>query len=713
MPAASPTQTIDLAITGMTCASCVSRVEKVLARVPGVQAAAVNLATERARVTAHHPDLQALIAAIQKAGFTAAEIRPEAPPTAGTKPQDKKDLIHLIAAAVLSAPLLPGMAAPALMLPAAAQFALATIIQFWLGARFYKAGWAAARALSGNMDLLVALGTTAAWGLSTWTWLATGHAHGLYFESAALLITFVLFGKWLEAKAKRSTLNALAALIKLRPATARLLNKNTETETPIAAIRHGDLIVVRPGERIPVDGRIAKGSGAIDASMLTGESLPTDHTVGDSVAAGAINADGHLVIETTAIGAETMLARIVRLVQDAQASKAPIQRLADKTSAVFVPVVIGIALATLAAWLLAGAGADTAILNAVSVLVIACPCALGLATPTAIMVGTGMAARRGILIRDAEALERACAVQTVAFDKTGTLTLGKPSLARIVPPRALADAAALQAGSEHPLAEAVRIAAKAIEKPRAEHFRAMPGLGVAATVGDRHLILGNARLMADNGIDLAPLAADAAAMTGAGHTVSYLAETAPQRRAAAVLGFSDTIKPGAREAIGQLHRMGLRTVMLTGDSEGAARTVARQIGIDEVHAGILPQGKAEAVAALRPVAMVGDGVNDAPALAAADVGIAMGGGTDVAMETAGITLMRGDLSLVADAIEVSRRTVRKIRQGLFWAFAYNALGIPLAALGYLSPMAAGAAMALSSVSVVCNALLLRSWRPLT
>jgi Cu+-exporting ATPase len=712
MPADTETQTIDLAITGMTCASCVSRVEKVLTRVPGVEAATVNLATERARVTASHPDLQALIKAVEKAGFTAAEIRPEAPP-ANTHPQDRTDLIHLIAAAVLSAPLLIGMAVPALMLPAAAQFALASIIQFWLGARFYKAGWAAARALSGNMDLLVALGTTAAWGLSTWIWLATGNAHGVYFESAALLITFVLFGKWLEAKAKRSTLTALAALTKLRPTTARLLKGTTETETPIAAIRHGDLIVVRPGERIPVDGRIVQGSGAIDASMLTGESLPADHTVGDSVAAGAINTDGHLVIETTAIGAETMLSRIVRLVQDAQASKAPIQRLADKTSAVFVPVVIGIALATLAAWLLAGATPSTAILNAVSVLVIACPCALGLATPTAIMVGTGMAARRGILIRDAQALERAHAVETVAFDKTGTLTLGKPSLARIVPAEALADAAALQAGSEHPLAEAVRTAAAKLALPRAENFRAMPGLGVAATIGNRHLILGNIRLMAENGIDLAPLAADAAAMAEAGRTVSYLAEIAPDRRATAVLGFSDTIKPGAKQAIDQLHRMGLRTVMLTGDAEGAARAVAAQLGVDEVHAGILPQGKAEAVAALHPVAMVGDGINDAPALAAADVGIAMGGGTDVAMETAGITLMRGDLSLVADAIEVSRRTVRKIRQGLFWAFAYNALGIPLAALGYLSPMVAGAAMALSSVSVVCNALLLRRWRPLT
>jgi P-type Cu+ transporter len=721
MTTAEAPDTIDLAITGMTCAACVSRVEKVLSRVPGVVTASVNLATERAHVTGPHPDLAALIRAVEKAGFTAAEIRPQAPPADHAK-QNRRDLVHLLAAAMLSAPLLLGMAVPALMLPAALQLVLASIVQFWLGARFYKAGWNAARALSGNMDLLVALGTTAAWGLSTWLWLAndhapSGHAHGLYFESAALLITFVLFGKWLEARARRGTATAITALMKLRPDTARLRRDGTETTVPVSALRHGDLVVVRPGERIPVDGRIREGSGAIDASMLTGESLPADHTIGDSVAAGAINTDGCLVIEATAVGAETMLARIVRLVEDAQASKAPIQRLADRVSAVFVPVVLAIALATLAGWMLAGATAAAAILNAVSVLVIACPCALGLATPTAIMVGTGLAARRGILIRDAEALERAHAVQIVAFDKTGTLTLGKPSLARIVPDERLADAAALLAPSEHPLAEAVRGVAQGLAVAPPANFRALPGLGVAGSIGGRALILGNARLMQDNGIALDTLAQDAAAMAECGHTVSYLAETAPGSRLLAVLGFSDTIKPGAASAIGRLQRMGLRTVMLTGDAAEAARAVAAKLGIGTVHARILPTDKARAAAALRAngitVAMVGDGINDAPALAAADIGIAMGGGTDVAMATAGITLMRGDLSLVADAIEVSRRTVWKIRQGLFWAFAYNALGIPLAALGFLSPMVAGAAMALSSVSVVTNALLLRRWRPLT
>jgi Cu+-exporting ATPase len=707
---AKPFQTIDLAVTGMTCASCVSRVEKVLARVPGVAEASVNLATERAHVTGTYPDLAALIEAVEKAGYGATEIKPQAPPIDHTR-QDRRDLIHLVAAVGLSVPLLAGMLVPALMLPGWVQFALASVVQFWLGARFYRAGWGAVRALSGNMDLLVALGTSAAWGLSTWIWLRTGQGDGLYFESSALLITFVSFGKWLEARARHGTAAAINALMRLRPDTARVRRDGQEAEMPIAEVLVGDLVVVRPGERIPVDGRIREGRAAIDAAMLTGESLPADHAAGDSVAAGAIDTDGHLVIETIAVGAETMLARIVRLVESAQASKAPIQRLADRVSAVFVPVVLVLALVTLGGWLIAGVDTSTAVLNAVSVLVIACPCALGLATPTAIMVGTGMAARRGILIRDAAALERAHAVQVVAFDKTGTLTLGKPSLARIVPAERLAEAAALQAGSEHPLAEAVRVAASGLTLPHVEAFRTLPGLGVTGVVDGRVLLLGNARLMEQHEVALGTLEADASAMAAAGHTVSYLAE---QGRLLAVLGFADTVKPDSRAAIGRLHAMGLRTVMLTGDGEAAARWVAQLVGIDTVRARILPADKAEAVADLRAdgsvVAMVGDGINDAPALAAADIGIAMGGGTDVAMETAGITLMRGDLALVADAIAVSRRTTRKIRQGLFWAFAYNLLGIPLAAFGYLSPLLAGGAMALSSVSVVGNALLLRRER---
>jgi Cu+-exporting ATPase len=705
--AVEPAGSIDLTITGMTCASCVNRVEKVLRKVPGVTLASVNLATERAHVTGTGASSAALIKAVEKAGYGATEIQRDAAPADHT-PRDRRDLIHLAAAAALSAPLVAGMAVPALMLPASAQFALACIVQFGLGARFYRAGWNAVRALSGNMDLLVALGTSAAWGLSTWLWLFQGREHGLYFESSALLVTFVLCGKWLEARAREGTAAAITALMQLRPDTARVDRGGAVRDVPIADVRPGDKVIVRPGEQVPVDGRILLGRAAIDASMLTGESLPADHGPGDTIAAGTINTDGNLTIETTATGAETMLGRIVRMVETAQESKAPVQRLADRVSAVFVPVVLAIALATLAGWVIAGAGASTAILNAVSVLVIACPCALGLATPTAIMAGTGTAARNGILIRDAAALEQARSVSVVAFDKTGTLTLGKPRLAGIVPQDRLADAAALLSGSEHPLAGAVRQAAFGQTLAGVTDFRALPGLGCSGTIGGRALLLGNARLMETHGIAAEP------PREMDGQTVSFLAETAPAPKLLAVLGFTDTLKPEAVAVIARLHAMGLRTVMLTGDSAAAARTVATACGIDEVQAAILPGAKAAAISKMRAdgsvVAMVGDGINDAPALAAADIGIAMATGTDAAISTAGITLMRGDLTLVADAIGISRRTVGKIRQGLFWAFAYNVLGIPLAASGLLSPVVAGGAMALSSVSVVCNALTLRRGR---
>ncbi len=714
-------EAIDLAITGMTCASCVSRVEKVLSTVPGVTDVSVNLATERAHIgLATHPDIAALIKAVQKAGFEATQVVQDAP-LPDTSGAERLDLIHLLVAASLSLALLVGMIVPALMLPAWAQFALATPVQFWLGWRFYVAGWKAARALAGNMDLLVALGTSAAWGLSTWTWLATGHAHALYYESSALLITFILFGKWLEGRARRQTASAIRALMKLRPDTARLWRDGVEVDVAIDAVRRGDLVIVRPGERIPVDGCITDGNAAIDASMLTGESLPLDAGPGTRVAAGSINTDGRLTIRTEAIGAETILARIVRLVEGAQASKAPIQRLADRVSAVFVLVVLGIALVTLLGWLVVAADPAQAVLNAVAVLVIACPCALGLATPTAIMVGTGVAARRGILIRDAAALEQAHAVTVVAFDKTGTLTEGKPLVTDLVAVDGdqtglLALAASLQAGSEHSLAGAVRRRASelGLVVARAGSFQALAGRGVIGTVEGQELVFGNRRLMRDRGIVTDALDQNAAALEQSGHTVSWLARTGPEPGLLGLIAFGDTVKPNAREAVERLQRAGLRTVMLTGDSRGAAEAIGSRLGIDSIQAEILPADKAASVAALRRdgaiVAMVGDGINDAPALAAADIGIAMATGTDVAMETAGITLMRGDPALVADAIEISRRTTAKIRQGLFWAFAYNVLGIPLAALGYLSPVIAGAAMALSSVSVVGNALLLRRWR---
>ncbi|MFC7331586.1 heavy metal translocating P-type ATPase [Rhodocista pekingensis] len=727
----APTQTLDLEIRGMTCASCVTRVEKALTRVPGVLAADVSLATETARVTVLGTAPEALTAAVERAGYQAVPRQDEAAADAdaAAEARARRERLRVLAAAALTLPLaLPMLFQAAglhVMLPGWAQLVLASVVQFWLGARFYAAGWRALRAGSGNMDLLVALGTSAAYALSVWQ-MATadpsmGAAPHLYFEASAVIITLVLLGKYLEARAKRQTTAAIRALSALRPETARVLRDGREELVPAAAVRVGDTVLVRPGERIPVDGIVREGASHADESLLTGESLPVAKEPGARVAGGSVNGEGRLLVETTAVGAETVLARIIRLVENAQAAKAPIQRLVDRVAAVFVPVVLGIALVTLAGWLLAGAPVETAVVAAVSVLVIACPCALGLATPTAIMAGTGVAAQAGILVKDAEALERAHAVDTVVFDKTGTLTEGRPAVVALVPTGiAEADlltlAAAVQSGSEHPLAEAVRTAAAArhLAVPPAADLRALPGRGVAATVAGRDLRLGSARLMQELGIDLAPLADAAARQQAEGRTVSFLADTAGPVLLG-LLAFGDAPKPSAARAVERLHAAGLRTVLLTGDNRGSAEATARRLGIPTVLAEVLPEDKAAAVAALkaegRTVAMVGDGVNDAPALAAADVGLAMGGGTDVAMQAAGITLMRGDPALVADALAVSRRTYAKIRQNLFWAFAYNVLGIPLAALGLLSPVLAGAAMAFSSVSVVTNALLLRRWRP--
>ncbi|OYD80871.1 heavy metal translocating P-type ATPase [Azospirillum brasilense] len=727
-------QEFDLTVGGMTCASCVARVEKALLRVPGVESAAVNLATERAHVTAYAGTVDAgrLAEAVEMTGFTAAPVADDDSAVAAEDPaqdRNRRDLHHVLIAAALSAPLVLGMAGDLLglnlMLPAWVQFLLATPVQFWLGWRFYRAGFMAARAGSGNMDLLVALGTSAAWGLSVYMMLTAhpGHTPHLYFEASAVLITFVLLGKWLEARAKGRTAAAIRALMRLRPDTARVRRDGMEIELPIAQVRVGDRVAVRPGERIPVDGRVAEGAGSVDESMLTGESLPVEKASGSRVTGGSINVDGLLLVETVAVGAETMLAKIVRMVEGAQASKAPIQRLVDKVAAVFVPVVLGIAAVTLAGWWIGTGNVETAIITAVSVLVIACPCALGLATPTAIMVGTGAAARHGILIKDAEALERAHAITAVAFDKTGTLTEGKPRVTDLVPADGFDDvellrlAAALQTGSEHPLARAVRdrAAERGVAAVTPEGFKALAGRGVSATVEGRALLLGSKRLVTESGLSDAALEARAAALESAGRTVSWLAETVPERRVLGLVAFGDTVKESARAAVRSLKAQGVETVMVTGDGAGAARAVAADLGIDRVFAEVLPDGKADVVATLKAegkvVGMVGDGINDAPALAAADVGIAMATGTDVAMHTAGVTLMRGDPALVAGSIDVSRRTYSKIRQGLFWAFIYNLVGIPLAASGLLSPVLAGAAMALSSVSVVLNALSLRGWKP--
>ena len=732
------TRRVELNVNGMTCASCVGRVEKALLKVPGVAKASVNLATETARVEAVSVSTEDLLRAVEKAGYFAS-LREASTAAAAAGGQEARrsavaarELRHVIIAALLSLPLvLPMLLAPLgvdFMVPGWIQLLLATPVQFWLGARFYRAGWKAVRAGTGNMDLLVALGTSAAYGLSLYQLFFPSMTHGMgghfYFEASAVVITLILLGKWLEGRAKRQTGAAIRALMALRPDRARIVDADgSEREVGVDQVGVGDLVRVRPGERVPVDGLLREGASSVDESMLTGESMPVSKSLGDKVTGGSINGEGLILIETSAVGAETTLSRIVRLVESAQGAKAPIQRLVDRVSAVFVPVVLVVALLTFVGWLAIGGDVEVAILNAVAVMVIACPCALGLATPTAIMAGTGVAARAGVLIKDAEALETAHRVDTVAFDKTGTLTEGKPKLVASVPiggvseDDLLALAATLQSGSEHPLARAVVAAAgeRSIPARPAGDVRALPGRGVAATVEERPLLLGSTRLMEENGIALAALQSRARDLEQDGRSVSWIAELGEKKRLLGLLAFGDEPKAAAKAAVDALHARGIRTVMLTGDNAGSADAVARRLGIDEAIANVLPEDKAEAVSRLKheggTVAMVGDGVNDAPALAAADVGIAMSTGTDVAMHTAGVTLMRGDPRLVADAVEISRRTYSKIRQGLFWAFIYNVVGIPLAALGYLSPVLAGAAMALSSVSVVGNALTLRRWRP--
>jgi P-type Cu+ transporter len=753
------TPTLDLGIGGMTCASCVSRVERALKKVPGVTDATVNLATESARVAfAPGEQMEArLRRAVRDAGYEPLTPKQQdeaadASPWAGFAPVG----LGLLLSAPLVLPMLAGLFGKHWMLPAWLQFVLATPVQFILGARFYKAGWHALKARTGNMDLLVAIGTTAGWALSMWLWLSADAdvmVH-LYFEASAVVITLVLLGKWLEARAKRQTTAAIRALHALRPDVAHLLGMDGEVDVPVAEVLVGDKLAVKPGERFPVDGALLEGHTQVDESMLTGEPLPVVKDAGAKLTGGSINGEGRVLMQVSAVGSETVLSRIIRLVEDAQAAKAPIQRLVDQVSAVFVPVVLGIALVTLLGWLWQGAAFETALIYAVAVLVIACPCALGLATPAAIMAGTGVAAKQGILIKDAQALELAHKVDTVAFDKTGTLTMGRPRLTAFVAapgtnePELLQAAASLQGGSEHPLARAVVAAAKekALPTQAPDNVRAVPGRGSEGEVGVRSYLIGSLRWMEELKVDLGPLAARAAELQAEGATVSAMAERTTQGLSLrALMAFGDEPKPGAKEALALLRARGLRVRMISGDNRGAALAMGARLGLqpDEVMAEVLPGDKAALVAQLREgghgpdagppqggasplggqrstrsgkrggqhiVAMVGDGVNDAPALAAADVGLAMGDGTDVAMHAAGITLMRGDVALVAAALDISHRTVLKIRQNLFWAFAYNVAGIPLAAFGYLNPVIAGAAMALSSVSVMGNALLLKRWR---
>ncbi|MGY4661843.1 Cu+-exporting ATPase [Pseudomonas chlororaphis] len=723
-----PAHSLELNIGGMTCASCVGRVERALAKVAGVTRVSVNLANERAHIDLlGQVDSADLIAAVSKAGYSATLWQAEHPERDDQEQRLRRERWSLVLAILLALPLvLPMVVQPFglhWMLPAWAQFILATPVQFIFGARFYVAAWKAVRAGAGNMDLLVALGTSAGYGLSLYQWAITpaGGMPHLYFEASAVVIALVLLGKYLESRAKRQTASAIRALEALRPERAIQVIDGREQEVAISALRLNDLVLVKPGERFPVDGEVVEGQSHADEALISGESLPVPKQPGDPVTGGAINGEGRLLVRTLALGAETVLARIIRLVEDAQAGKAPIQKLVDRVSQVFVPAVLVLALATLIGWWLYGAPLETALINAVAVLVIACPCALGLATPTAIMAGTGVAARHGILIKDAEALERAHEVSTVVFDKTGTLTSGTPRIAHLDAvdgdeDRLLQLAGALQRGSEHPLAKAVLdlCAERQLAVADVSASQSLTGRGIAGTLDGRQLALGNRRLLEESGLQAGDLAASAQAWETEGRTLSWLIEQQPQSRVLGLFAFGDTLKPGALQAVQQLSARHIGSHLLTGDNRGSAKVVAEALGITDVHAEVLPADKAATVAELKKtgvVAMVGDGINDAPALAAADIGIAMGGGTDVAMHAAGITLMRGDPRLVPAALEISRKTYAKIRQNLFWAFVYNLIGIPLAAFGLLNPVLAGAAMALSSVSVVSNALLLKTWKP--
>jgi|TARA_B100001059_G_scaffold27163_1_gene21971 Cu+-exporting ATPase len=719
-------QTRQIQIGNLTCASCVGRAEAALGTVPGVLDAQVNLASQQARVRMlQGTDQDALLRALRQAGYPGQWVDSDAP-AAEAGPDLAKQRRRVIIAALLSAPMLLSML-PALlgaghwMLPGWLQLILASIVQFVFGATFYRGAWHALRNRTANMDLLVVLGTSAGWALSTWNLLtqSPGTELHLYYEASAVIVTFILLGKYLENRAKGQTLEAIRALTALRPDTARLRDAEGERDVPLSQVLPGDQLVVRAGERIPVDAEIVEGDSHIDESMLTGESLPVSRGPGQAVRAGSLNQDGVLLLNTTGVGQDTLLAQIVRMVENAQSSKAPIQRLVDRVAAVFVPVVIAIALMT---WVLGSffIGPQAALLNAIAVLVIACPCALGLATPTAIMVGTGVAARHGILIRDAEALERARLVNAVIFDKTGTLTRGKPALTRVEPLNGhsaedvLRVALALQQQAEHPLARALcdYAAEQGIETAPADNLQVLAGRGAQGLVDGQSAWLGSARLLEEQHLDLTPWQQQAAELQADGASLSWLARG---DQVLGLLSFADSLKDNARATIDRLQAQHIESLLISGDSQSAAEHIGRQLGLDQVRGSVLPADKVSEVQRLQQqgkvVAMIGDGINDAPALSSADVGMAMSTGTDVAMHSAGITLMRGDPALVPMALALSRRTGDKIRQNLFWAFVYNCLGIPLAAFGLLNPMIAGAMMAASSVCVVSNALLLKRWQP--
>jgi Cu+-exporting ATPase len=720
-----PTRNVELAISGMTCAACAARIEKVVGKLPGVSVA-VNLSTERARVT-YPPGgvgVADLIAAIERSGYGARVISgsDREREKARRAAQYRKELRDFWFSAVLTLPLVLQMftmdSSHADLLPRWLQLVLATPVQFWFGWRFYVGAWHALRSGGANMDVLVALGTTMAWFFSAVVTVLSLHGLHVYFEASAAVITLVMLGKVLEARARGKTSAAIEALVKLQPKTARVLRDGEIAEVDVGCLAAGDEVIVRAGERIPVDGSVTDGDSSVDESMLTGESAVVGKRAGSRVFAATQNLQGMLRIRATGVGAETQLAEIVRLVEQAQGSKAPIQRLADVVSGVFVPVVAAIALLTFALWLAIAGDFTEALINAVAVLVIACPCALGLATPTAIMVGTGRGAQFGILVRNAAALERAGAITTLAVDKTGTLTEGRPAVTAVHPSsrttrdEVLRIAASLEQGSEHPIAKAIIEAARldGVSPAAVNDFQSEAGKGVTGEVEATRYVLGSASFLEAEGI-----AVDASlvrSISGEGQTVVGLGST---EGALALIAIADALRPSSRDAVARLRELGVDVVMLTGDNAETAARIARQAGIEHVEAGILPQDKAAAVTSLKGsrclVGMAGDGINDAPALAAADVSFALASGSDIAIEAADVTLMRNDLNGVVDGLLLSRATVRKIRQNLFFAFVYNVLGIPLAALGFLNPVIAGAAMAMSSVSVVTNSLSLKRWRP--
>ena len=717
-----PTERLTFPVQGMTCAACSARVETVLLGEPGVVDVDVNLALERVTVTTATGSVtpDALAHRVDNAGYRL--VVDDAEDTDDRAEQVDAERRTVIIAAVLTVPMVIGMVFAAfgydeIHLMPAAEVLLTTPIQFLIGARFYKAAYNALRSGGANMDVLIVMGTTAAYLYSWYLLLTLGPAADgqLYFEASAVIITLVLLGKYLESRAKNATTSAIRQLMDLRPATARVRRQDgSEDEVAVTRVALGDVVVVRPGERVPVDGDVVAGISEVDESLLTGESVPVAKAVGDTVTGGAVNTVGYLEVCATAVGEDSTLARIVRLVEAAQSGKARVQRLVDRVSRVFVPIVVGIAVMTFAAWLAVAGGFEASLIAAVSVLVIACPCALGLATPTAIMTGTGASARAGILIKDVDTLEHAPALTTVVFDKTGTLTVGRPRVEDVRVLRGTEDellalAAAVQSTSEHPLAKAVVDHAddRGIKSEPASDFRNHVGRGVSGRVNGMEIRAGNSEFVSG---DAAPPDLDWGSHKGG--TVVWVADGDGVRGA---LLCRDAVRPEAKTAVERLKTMGVRPVILSGDAASAVWPLGAEVGVEEAHARVLPDEKAafvqKRVAAGERVAMVGDGINDAPALAAADVGFAIGTGTDVAMETAGITLMRPAPTLIPAALEASRATLRKIKQNLFWAFVYNVIGIPAAALGYLSPTLAGAAMAFSSVCVVSNSLLLKRWKP--